>query len=171
MWQKDKFHGFHVIKILSFKLKLSRLNSIICHYNTMVRIHLRLTLYQNETTVVWIRNHGDVFAASFWRWGWRGVIHINHGPQCVLSKGTVPGGHLNLQGCKYPRRGEKKEKWTEKTPNDAVTPQRMSQFTPKMKANAEPRLLSSLVWIDSWRCGVTASFGVFFSWNEMLRND
>ena len=31
-----------------------------------------------------------------------------------------------------------------KTPNDAVTPQRQSQFTPKMKANAEPRLLSSL---------------------------
>ena len=41
------------------------------------------------------------------------------------------------------------------------------QFTPKMKANAEPRLLSSLVWIDSGvvvsqRCGVTASSGVFF---------
>ena len=33
-----------------------------------------------------------------------------------------------------------------KTPNDAVTPQRQSQFTPKMKANTEPRLLSSLVW-------------------------
>ena len=32
--------------------------------------------------------------------------------------------------------------------NDAVTPQRQSQFTPKMKANAVPRLLSSLVWID-----------------------
>ena len=32
-----------------------------------------------------------------------------------------------------------------KTPNDAVTPQRQSQFTPKMKANAVPRLLSSLV--------------------------
>ena len=32
-----------------------------------------------------------------------------------------------------------------KTPNDAVTPQRQSQFTPKMKANAEPRLLSFLV--------------------------
>ena len=31
-----------------------------------------------------------------------------------------------------------------KTPNDAVT-QRHSQFTPKMKANAEWRLLSSLV--------------------------
>ena len=31
------------------------------------------------------------------------------------------------------------------TPNDAVTPQRQSQFTPKMKANAVPRLLSSLV--------------------------
>ena len=30
-------------------------------------------------------------------------------------------------------------------PYDAVTPQRQSQFTPKMKANAEPRLLSSLV--------------------------
>ena len=37
----------------------------------------------------------------------------------------------------------------EKTPDDAVTPQRQSQFTPKMKANAEPRLLSSLVRIDS----------------------
>ena len=33
-----------------------------------------------------------------------------------------------------------------KTPNDAVTPQRQSQFTPKKKA--VPRLLSSLVWID-----------------------
>ena len=32
-----------------------------------------------------------------------------------------------------------------KTPNDAVTPQRQSQFTPKMKANAVARLLSSLV--------------------------
>ena len=32
-----------------------------------------------------------------------------------------------------------------KIPNDAVTPQRQSQFTPKMKANAVPRLLSSLV--------------------------
>ena len=48
-----------------------------------------------------------------------------------------------------------------KTPNDAVTPQGQSQFTPKTKANAVPRLLSSLVWID-WRYGVTASFGVFF---------
>ena len=35
--------------------------------------------------------------------------------------------------------------FTKKTPNDAVTPQRRSQFTPKMKANAVPRLLSSLV--------------------------
>ena len=33
----------------------------------------------------------------------------------------------------------------EKTPDDAVTPQRQSQFTAKMKANAVPRLLSSLV--------------------------
>ena len=37
-----------------------------------------------------------------------------------------------------------------KTPNDAVTPQCQSQFTPKMKANAVPRLLSSLVWIDQY---------------------
>ena len=36
-----------------------------------------------------------------------------------------------------------------KTPNYAVTSQRQSQFTPKMKANAEPRVLSSLLWIDS----------------------
>ena len=35
-----------------------------------------------------------------------------------------------------------------KTPNNGVTPQRLSQFTPKMKANAVSRLLSSLVWID-----------------------
>ena len=35
-----------------------------------------------------------------------------------------------------------------KTPNDTVTPQRQSQFTPKMKANAVQHLLSSLVWID-----------------------
>ena len=32
-----------------------------------------------------------------------------------------------------------------KTPNDAVTPHRQSQFTLQMKANAELRLLSSLV--------------------------
>ena len=32
-----------------------------------------------------------------------------------------------------------------KTPNDAVTSKCQSQFTPKMKANAVPRLLSSLV--------------------------
>ena len=46
----------------------------------------------------------------------------------------------------------------EKTPNDAVTPQRQSQFTPKMKANAVPRLLSSLVWIDQYneRNGITS---------------
>ena len=35
-----------------------------------------------------------------------------------------------------------------KTPNNAVTPQHQSKFAPKMKANAVPRLLSSLVWID-----------------------
>ena len=35
-----------------------------------------------------------------------------------------------------------------KTPNDAVTPQRQSQFTPKMKANAVPHLLSSQVRIE-----------------------
>ena len=34
---------------------------------------------------------------------------------------------------------------SKKIPNDAVTLQRQSQFTPKMKANAVPRLLSSLV--------------------------
>ena len=32
-----------------------------------------------------------------------------------------------------------------KDSNDAVTPQRQSQFTPKMKANTVPHLLSSLV--------------------------
>ena len=39
-------------------------------------------------------------------------------------------------------------------------------FTPKMKANAEPRLLSSLMWIDS---GVVVSQHRWslFSWNKM----
>ena len=46
-----------------------------------------------------------------------------------------------------------------KTANDAVTPQRQSQFTPKMKANAIPRLLSSLVWIDQYsECNGMTSF-------------
>ena len=49
-----------------------------------------------------------------------------------------------------------------KTPNDAVTPQRQSQFTPKMKANAVPRLLSSLVWIDQYNeCNRVTSFMEF----------
>ena len=39
-----------------------------------------------------------------------------------------------------------------------MTPQRQSQFTPKMKANAVPRLLSSLVGIDQYneRNGMTS---------------
>ena len=57
-----------------------------------------------------------------------------------------------------------------KTSNNAVTWQRQSQFTPKMKANAVPRflssLVSSLVWL--WHCGVTALFEVFF--HEIKRN-
>ena len=49
-----------------------------------------------------------------------------------------------------------------KTPNDAVTPQCQSQFTPKMKANAVPRLLSSLVWIDHYdECNWMTSFMEF----------
>ena len=49
-----------------------------------------------------------------------------------------------------------------KTPNDAVTPQRQSQFTPKMKANAVPRLLSSLAWIDHYNeCNGMTSFMEF----------
>ena len=51
---------------------------------------------------------------------------------------------------------------TKKTPNDAVTIQRQSQFTPKMKANAVPRLLSSLVWIDQYNeCNGMTSFMEF----------
>ena len=43
---------------------------------------------------------------------------------------------------------------TKKTPNDAVTIQRQSQFTPKMKANF------GVNWL--WHCDVTSSYGVFF---------
>ena len=51
-----------------------------------------------------------------------------------------------------------------KTLSGAVTPQRQSQFTPKMKANAEPRLLSSLVWIDQYNeCEGLTSF-MEFTW-------
>ena len=46
-----------------------------------------------------------------------------------------------------------------KTPSNAVRAQRQSQFTPKMKANAVPRLLSSLVWIDQYNeCKGKTSF-------------
>ena len=49
-----------------------------------------------------------------------------------------------------------------KTPDDAVTPLRQSQFTPKMKANAVPRLLSSLVWIDHYNeCNGMTTFMEF----------
>ena len=52
-----------------------------------------------------------------------------------------------------------------KTHNDAVTPQRQSQFTPKMKANAVPRLLSSLVWIDQYNeCNRMTSFMELMYW-------
>ena len=51
-----------------------------------------------------------------------------------------------------------------KISNDAVTPQHQSQFTPKMKANAVPRLLSSLVWIDQYNeCNGMTSFIEFMS--------
>ena len=53
-----------------------------------------------------------------------------------------------------------------KTPSDAVTPQRQGQFTPKMKANAIPRLLSSLVWIDQYNeCNRMITF-IEFIWND-----
>ena len=46
--------------------------------------------------------------------------------------------------------------------NNAVMPQRQSQFTPKMKANAVPRLLSSLVCIDQYKeCNGMTSFKEF----------
>ena len=58
-----------------------------------------------------------------------------------------------------------------KTPNDAVTPQRQSQFTPKMKAIAVPRLLSSLVWIDQYNeCHGMTSFMEFIK-SEHYNNE
>ena len=55
-----------------------------------------------------------------------------------------------------------------KATNDAVTPQCRSQFTPKMKANAVPRLLSSLVWIDQYNeCnGMTSFMEFMFDFTE-----
>ena len=46
----------------------------------------------------------------------------------------------------------------------AVTSQHQSQFTLKMKANAVPRLLSSLVWIDQYNeCNGMTSFMEFMT--------
>ena len=57
-----------------------------------------------------------------------------------------------------------------KTPTDAVTPQHQSQFTPKMKANAVPRLLSSLVWIDQYNeCNGMIGF-IEFMWFHLLHH-
>ena len=56
-----------------------------------------------------------------------------------------------------------------KTPNDAMTPQCQSQFTPKMKANAVPPLLSSLVWIDPYNeCNGMTSFMELFEKLSMI---
>ena len=58
-----------------------------------------------------------------------------------------------------------------KTPDDSVTPQRQSQFTPKMKANAVPRLLSSLVWIDQYNeCNGMTSFMEFMQTSYMCNS-
>ena len=55
-----------------------------------------------------------------------------------------------------------------KTPNDAVTSQRQGQFTPKVKANAVPRLLSSLVWIDqNNKCNGMTCFMEFMLWESV----
>ena len=54
-----------------------------------------------------------------------------------------------------------------KTPNDDVTLQFQGQFTPKMKANPIPRLLSSLVWIDHYnQCNGMTSFMEFMLCNR-----
>ena len=53
-------------------------------------------------------------------------------------------------GCAFIYRQQKTHhEFHETCPNDAVTPQCQSQFTPKMKANAVLCLLSSLVWLIS----------------------
>ena len=59
-----------------------------------------------------------------------------------------------------------------KTPNDAVTPQCQSQLTPKMKANAVPRLLSSLVWIDQYNeCNGMTTFMQFMPYSKSDTNN
>ena len=80
--------------------------------------------------------------------------------QSKLSKESYYGRHLSLQFCL--------------SFHYTWIPWNLSfryihctgQFTPKMKANAEPRLLSSLVWIDS---GVVVSQlrleSFFMKWN------
>ena len=57
-----------------------------------------------------------------------------------------------------------------KTLDGAVTPQRQSQFTPKMKANAVSRLLSSLVWIDHYnQCNWSTALIIFANFRKCNR--
>ena len=51
-----------------------------------------------------------------------------------------------------------------------MRPQDQSQFTPKMKANAVPRLLSSLVWIDQYNECNEVSWNSWFTQKALLCN-
>ena len=61
----------------------------------------------------------------------------------IRAIGALMFGHFGDYNCKYSLLGMNFMK--KKTPNNAVTLQRQSQFAPKMKTNTESRLLSSLV--------------------------
>ena len=61
------------------------------------------------------------------------------------------------------------KKWLGRLTN-AVMPQHQSQFTPKMKANAELHLLSSLVWIDQYdECNGMMSFMESMRWTCLVQ--
>ena len=63
--------------------------------------------------------------------GYSNGCSLENCPLWPLEQFTIGEGHEFLETC------------------NSVTSHCTGQFTPKMKANAEPRLLSSLVWIDS----------------------
>ena len=98
---------------------------------TMI-IHLSYRIICSRKSVAYLAAGAIlVFRCYVWVTSWQ------HLWLCIQLEPTMNAVKLVIPLHFIPRK--------KKTTNDAVTPLCQSQFTPKMKANAVPRLLSSLV--------------------------
>ena len=105
--------------------------------------------------------------------GMRSMLMTANCCYCTLSwekhKNNIKSSHQSrLKGeknCKnhdWPRLFQRNT--TTPDSDQSWIPQRQSKFTPKMKANTVPHLLSSLVWIDQYNeCNGMTSFMEFMS--------